>query len=65
MRISFAWITFQIDFKTKEEAEKYVSDNRGKYWRFSEAEQFTKEPDCNGNMWTVKVERPYKNYPCW
>lgn len=65
MKISFAWITLKIDFPSKEEAAKYILENRGKYWRFGEIEQFTQEPDALGNMYTLQVERPYKNYNCW
>lgn len=60
-KIAFAWLTFWYDFTTKEEAEKFVSDNRNKGWHFEGT------PYINGNNeWTVQVLKPYQKYnPGW
>lgn len=64
-RISFAWINFTMDFKTKEAANEYRIQNMGKGWNFGEISQFTDKPDAYGNMWTMEVRKPYRNYPNW
>lgn len=74
-KVAFAWISMWIDFSTIEEAIKYIKDNNAKGWRFEQVNEsdFYKNPysnpECyigeNGNdelPYTVKVEKPYKNY---
>ncbi len=58
-KIAFANINLIIDFSTKEEAEKYKKDNRGKGWWFGEIEY-----NSPINMWTMEVRKPYGNYHC-
>lgn len=62
MKITFANISLTLDFKTKEEAEEYKSQNLGKGWWFSEIWPL----DLAKTAWTMEVRRPYRHYnPGW
>lgn len=62
-RVVFAHVEYVYDFDTKEEADRFIKEApkgcRG--WYF-----VTEEPEDDGDVWTVVVDKPYKNYnPGW
>lgn len=62
-KVAFAWVTFWYDFTTKEEAEKFIRDNQGKYWLFGKPYE---NNNNNGFLYTVEVKKQYGKYnPGW
>ena len=58
-KVAFAWVTFVYDFDFEEECDRFIKANRGKGWYFGE-----KSYDRFGGYWTVRVEKPYRDYNC-
>lgn len=65
MRVAFGWLNFMIDFKTEQEAKDYVTKHKEKNpdWYFGEVGKTGETPDAYGNMYTVEVRRPWREYP--
>ena len=62
-KVAFAHVEYVYDFDTKEEADRFIKEAPKGWngWYF-----VTKEPEDNGDVWTVVVKKPYKNYnPGW
>lgn len=59
-RICFAWSEFWYDFDTKEEADQYMKNNRGKGWFFVYDEPYKGYGD-DDPRWCVAVRKPYDN----
>ena len=61
-RVAFAWVTLIYDFTTEEEVNKFITDNQGKGWLFSEVYE-----NRNDDLpYTVEVKKSYGNYyPGW
>lgn len=60
--VSYARVEMVIDFETEQDALKYIEENQGKGWRFTDPEQYDTDADANGNKWSVTIEKPYKDY---
>ena len=64
MRVAFGWLNFMIDFKTEQEAKDYLEKHKVKNpdWWFGEIKQLGEAPDAPGNMFTLEVRRPWREY---
>ena len=59
-KIVFAWLTFAYTFDTKEELDKFIIANRGKYYNYSKP---LEEAD---GKWYLEVNKRYGKYnPGW
>lgn len=55
-KVAFAWVQFIIDFKSREDAQRYIDQNQGKQWHFELNSVIHDEYTC-----TLKVMKPYRN----